>query len=225
MRDAFGFGDDSSVYGLIPFDSKAIAEVGAARIVEGAVQAGALFRTVAELGNQGHRLENLILVELGPDSAALNHWIIDGWGFLRDHGMGLDLCGAKLRGALLEGAKLEHCDLSDADLSGADLSRSSLHGARLTGSMMAGACLFSASLFGADLTEADLSRADLRHADLRNSTCARATFRGADLWNAYTWHLDFSEAFTAGVDLQRSDALTSNVKRGVETHAEGGSAP
>ena len=72
---------------------------------------------------------------------------------------------------------------------------------------LAGSNLYSASLKSADLTETSLCRADLRNADLRDACCVRTAFRGADLWMAYMWGVDTSQAFTDGADLGRADHL------------------
>ena len=80
-------------------------------------------------------------------------------------------------------------------------------GADLSGADLAGSNLYSASLKSADLTETSLCRADLRNADLRDACCVRTAFRGADLWMAYMWGVDTSQAFTDGADLGRADHL------------------
>lgn len=167
-------------------------------------------RTCGELAALGLGLRTVVLVReapgrsdgrLPPQPVA----IVDGWRAIARHGARTDLRGADLRGADLKGAVLDGADLEDADLSRVNLESASLKGARLTGARLCGATLQRANLQGSDLTGADLRRADLRHSDLRKTALARCAMRGADLFAAYVWDVDFSEAFTSGVDLDRAD--------------------
>lgn len=213
VKGACGLANNSANYVLVPWDANAIAVNGLAGMAHAAVAAGETCQTAAGLAALGHGLDIIVLVELDGEGAAVGQWTINGWCLLREHGVGLDLRGARLRGAQLQGTKLKGANLAGADLRGADLEKASLARANLTGALLAGANLFSATLSEADLREADLSRVDLRHADLRRALCARTVFRGADLWNAYTWNTDLSEAFTEGADFSRADNLTGVLKK------------
>lgn len=169
--------------------------------------------TAAELAAFGADLETLLIVSRGPDGELAEWWTVDGWALLREAGTGLDLRGALLAGGRLTGANFSGCDLSEANLARAELTKADFTDAKLVGTDLSGATLLSATLKNADLTEADLSRCDLRHGDLRGTRCTRTAFRGADLWNAYTWNTTLDEAFTNGVDVLRADDLSGAVKR------------
>lgn len=199
-------------YRLVSTDGPALATVGAARVVEVALASGRAFTTADELASAGAGLQTLVLARLTDDEARRAPlWVVDGWALLRGSGAGVDLRGADLRGARLRGARMSGANLEDADLRCADLERAELAGANLTGAALDGSLLFSATLHKADLTEASMCRADLRYADLRESVCVRTAFRGADLWGAYMWDVDVSQAFTEGTDFERSDHLNEKV--------------
>jgi uncharacterized protein YjbI with pentapeptide repeats len=220
-KSIFGLSDDPGAFVLVPCSSIGLAQATAVGLVEEAVMSGEMFRTASELSDRGHGLHCLILAKLSHERAVLGHWIVDGWRLIREHGTALNLRHARLQGAQLAGAKLNLSDLSEADLRGADLRKSSLQHTRLTGALLAGANLSSATLSGANLTEADLCRTDLRHADLRNSICARTSFRGADVWNAYIGNVDFSEAFTDCVDFSRADMVVKSASERLGEHPRG----
>jgi uncharacterized protein YjbI with pentapeptide repeats len=198
---------------LVPAVPSELSSEGGEAIARRAIDSGSLFHTAAELAQVGTDLAILLLIELDKRGRYSGWRAIDGHAFLREAGSGVDLTGAYLRGASLAGAQLGGCDLSEADLQGADLSKADLSQAKLVGAELAGASLFTASLLGADLREADLSRTDLRHTDLRRANCARTAFRGADLWNAYTWEARLDDAFTEGADFSRADDLSGALAR------------
>lgn len=188
---------------LLGVDRRAAAEpadtqaVGVVRSGEEVAGLGLGLRTVAlvrEGSAREHGTRSLVPVA-----------VVDGWRALARHGSYADLRGADLRGAELEGAVLDWADLEGADLSRANLDSASLKGARLCGAVACGAVLHRANIHGSDLTGADLRRSDLRQSDLRDAALDRCALRGADLFAAYVWGVDFSEAFTGGVDLQRAD--------------------
>lgn len=206
---ACGSSEPPGRYRLVMTDAASLGLLGPAGVVQGASFVGD-HRTDSP-SDGGSRLHTFVLAEIGSDGAMWARWIVDGWRLLRADGAGVDLRGVNLRGADLRGARLVGCDLSEADLTGADLEKADLTDARLVGAKLSGSVLFSASLRRADLTEAELCRADMRHADLREATCVRTAFRGADLWGAYTWEVDFSTAFTQGAELDRADHLNAKV--------------
>lgn len=198
-------------YALVATDGVELSSLGASGVVREAINSRRLYRTAMELAEDGAGLQTLVLVRLPGGETPGDLWVFDGWSLLRSRGERLNLRGALLRGGRLCGARLKGADLEDADLSGADLMKADLSTANLTGASMAGSSLFCANLLAANLTETELCRADLRHADLRETICVRTAFRGADLWNAYVWNVDVSQAFTVGADFERADHLNNTI--------------
>jgi uncharacterized protein YjbI with pentapeptide repeats len=200
-------------YGLITTNSVQLAQLGVWEVAKSAISFGKIYRTAGELAENYAGLQTLILARLTDSEKPTDLWIFDGWSLLRSCGEDIDLRGALLRGAQLRGARMKGADLENADLCGADMEKADLSTANLTGAGMAGINLFSANLQAANLTEAELCRANLRHADLREAICVRTAFCGADLWNAYMWNVDVSQAFTTGADFKRADYLSNVISR------------
>jgi uncharacterized protein YjbI with pentapeptide repeats len=206
---ACGASGSPTRYRLVMTDPTSLGLLGPTGVVHGAACLDD--RRTASPSEPLGRLHIFVVAEVASDGVVQARWIVDGWRLLRADGVDVDLRGVNLRGADLRGARLMGCDLSEADLTGADLEKADLTAARLVGANLSGSVLFSASLRRADLTEAELCRADMRHADLREATCVRTALRGADLWGAYTWEVDFSTAFTQGAQLDRADHLNTKV--------------
>lgn len=197
---------------LVTADAAELAARGAGAVVREALAGDRTARTAADVARLGATLQVMVLVERAEPNCG-RVWVVDGWQLLRAHGAGADLRGAPLRGARLAAARLGSADLSEADLRTADLEKADLSGANLTGADLTGACLFSASLQKTDLTESSLCRVDLRHADLREAVFVHTAMRGADVWEAYLWNVDISQAFTEGLDVGRADFLNAKVER------------
>lgn len=195
---------------LVAVEPVVLASRGVPAVAREALDDGRTARTAADVTAVEGTLQTLVLIERA-DGAHGRLWVVDGWRLLRADATGADLRGAPLRGARLQAARLASADLSEADLTAAGLEKADLSGANLTGADLTAACLFSASLQKADLTESSLCRADLRHADMRDSICVRTAMRGADLWGAYLWNVDVSQAFTEGLDIERADFLNAKV--------------
>ena len=129
-----------------------------------------------------------------------------------------NLSGADLSGADLSGANLSGADLWGANLSGAtNLSEANLSGANLWRANLSGANLWRANLSGANLSEANLSDAtNFSGANLSGANLWRANLSGANLSEANLFGTDLSEAslshaLLAGVHLQDSNGLTTEM--------------
>jgi uncharacterized protein YjbI with pentapeptide repeats len=156
-------------------------------------------------------LQTLVLTQADVGEGERRVWALDGWSLIASRGEGIDLRGACLRGARLRGARLKTALVCDVDFSGADLEKADLSGVDAQGANFAGANLLCASFNAANLTETDLGRANLRHVDFRGATCVRTAFSGADLWNAYLWNVDLSQAFVDPAATSRADHLNDSI--------------
>jgi len=217
-----GASGKSAEYGLVATNGIQLGFLGVLGVVAAAVQDRRIYRTARELARDNALLKTLVLARVSGGVTPTELWILDGWSLIRSRGEYLNLRGAFLRGAQLQGARMKGAYLEDVDISGADLTKADLSRANLTGAVMAGTNLFCANLQGANLTEAELCRADLRHADMRLTRCVRTAFRGADLWNAYMWNVDVSQAFTDGADFTRSDHLNKAISFDSKEHSGDG---
>ena len=212
--EAVGGSPTTGGHVFVPLPPATACATGVREVVGASLATGRRTRTARELAEADAGLDLLALVARttgGREAAEV--WAIEGWRLLRAHGAGVDLRGANLRGAMLRGARLRGAHLGEADLRGADLVKAELADADLSGADLAGSNLYSASLKSADLTETSLCRADLRNADLRDACCVRTAFRGADLWMAYMWGVDTSQAFTDAADLGRADPLDQKAEQ------------
>lgn len=131
--------------------------------------------------------------------------VIDINKYLREFSYGLDLNGINLKGINLKGANFTDCNLKGANFKGADLEGAIFKNSNLEESNFEGANLSRTNFYGSNLKNADLRRTNLRHSELRNTIWEGVALRGAELYSANIWNVNFKGAFTDGVDLSRAD--------------------